>query len=64
MADGANKSAFPNEGQPGMTKREYFSLKILQALIITMRVDQAYNQEALAKRALEQADAFLAELKK
>ena len=53
-------NAFPDEFNDGMTLRDYFAAKAMQAMIpVWASKDDIWNEEELADWAYEQADAML-----
>ena len=53
-----NTPAFPVHGLPGMTLRDYFAAKAMQALLSHQRTLTEF-EETVARAAYEQADAML-----
>ena len=63
----ASISAFPNNKETGLTKREYFAARALQGLVADSSTDvpagfRADPAQFVAKTAVKLADALLAEI--
>lgn len=59
-----NAQAFPDEDSSGLTKREYFAAMAMHDCIVKEGPGYPFSEKELARRAVEYADALIAELNK
>lgn len=48
-----------NQGEPGMTLRDYFAAKAMQGMLAATPHDHAFDSESIVEAAYETADAML-----
>jgi len=64
-----SRNAFPTNGRmfdaaTGLTKREYFAIKILAGIVSNPNLDKGSTDEIIAKCAVQTADALIEALNK